>query len=43
MEMICLITVKEILQCCTDLDGDNNNNEKYFKMWVHGLTAAEVS
>lgn len=37
--MICLITVKEILQCCTDLDGDNSNNEMYLKMWAHGLSA----
>ena len=40
--MICLITVKEILQCYAALEGDNNN-EMYLRTCLHELIAAEVS
>lgn len=40
--MICLITVKEILQCYAALDGGNNNG-MYRGSWLHGLMAIKVS
>lgn len=40
--MICLITVKEILQCCTALDG-GNDNKMYCGTWLHELIAIKVS
>lgn len=40
--MICLITAKEIWQCCAALDGDNNN-EMYLRTWLHELIATGVS